>query len=142
MHMIQFIRPNLVPTSATQIPDSRFQNRRLVGRVLTRACGDEPVHTFGNLRASSDVCARERPPANSRALFRAFDFPVSQLRSRKIPVLLPELHYVGAKTQFPHRESQSSTGRLDGSRKGGTFQSAGLCPPALDFAVPFHKALR
>eukprot|EP00966_Prymnesium_polylepis_P187656 4350228-Prymnesium_polylepis.1 len=40
--------------ASIQIPGSSFQNRRVVGRVLTRACGDEPVNTFGNLRASSE----------------------------------------------------------------------------------------
>jgi hypothetical protein len=49
-------------------PDSRYiPVSRIAGWLAgssPESCGDEPVHTFGNLRASSEVCARERPAAD------------------------------------------------------------------------------
>ena len=108
MHMIQFIRPQ----PRFQIPVSRIAG-------WLAGCSPELVEMSQFIRSATferlRMCVHEN--AHQQIPERCSGLSIFQFRSfalERFQCSHTELHYVGAKTQFPHRESQSSTGRLDG----------------------------
>jgi hypothetical protein len=118
--MIQFIRPQ----PRFQIPVSRIEG--WLAGSSPKSCGDEPVHTFGNLRASSEVCVHEN--AQQQILEYCRGLSIFQFRRSALSIFQCASHCCilwGQKPNF-HRENlkvaPSAQAAVRLARSGGTFR--------------------